>query len=95
MKTYCNVRLSVLSPAHGLTSEQRSAAINTWLVQHDDKDILANAKRGGLGVNDGASVSVALTLSHEQTLRLERLLDGRKFTLSSLVRNIFEERRSA
>jgi hypothetical protein len=77
-----------------MTAEQRSVVINNWLLQHDDKAVIAKAKRGGLGVNGGGSVSVAFNISPEQTKRLEGLLDGRKFTLSSLVRNIFEESRT-
>ena len=90
MKTYCNARLSLLSPAHRYSQAERSARIDTWLALHDDAAVMKNSKRGKMGVNDGASLSVAFTIAPAQAMRLSRLLDGRLNTLSALVRHVFE-----
>lgn len=94
MKTYCNARLSLLSPAHAMDQSQRSELIHRWLTRHADDEVVKNSRRGRMGVNDGASLSVAFTVDPAQAIRLTRLLDGRKHTLSSLVRHIFEESQS-
>lgn len=91
MKTYCNARLSVLSPAHKLPLRERSRLIDSWLRAHSDEDVLDKSKRGPLGVNDGASLSVAFSITPSQATRLSGLLDGRRHTLSALVRSIFED----
>lgn len=91
MKTYCNARLSLLSPAHNMTQKQRSGHINDWLKRHDNEAVIEKSRRGKSGVNNGASLSVAFSLEPKQAARLDHLLDGRKYTLSGLVRHIFEE----
>lgn len=89
MRTYCNVRLSVLSGAQAISQTDRSRRIADWLAAHTDDEILVASKRGKPGVNDGTSVSTAISIPPDQTQRLSRLLDGRRHTLSALVRNIF------
>jgi hypothetical protein len=93
MKTYCNVRLALTHPAHLLTQEERSTRVNKWLASHDDESVVEHAVRGRMGVNSGGSLSVAITISPVQAARLSRLLNGRTHTLSSLIRNIFEDKK--
>jgi hypothetical protein len=73
-----------------MTAERRSRILARWLQSHTDEEIVAHAARAELGANGDASISVALTIPPDQVRRLEQLLDGRRYTLSSLARRVFE-----